>query len=305
MIRKLKYHEIDFKKYSECLENSEQRKYSASKDFLDITSGKQWEILVYNDYEAVMPVPFIRKAGLKIVINPKLCQQLGIFSKNDNIQINDLFLNFLEKKYMIWYYAFNDSNKFSKPLKQRKNFLIFQQPYETVKQRYSPKRKRKLRLDEEVLAKSEIREVPQKEIWEFISENIIGAKKQKDKKAFLQLFLDFEKAGYLTITAFFYDHMVINAIAVYNDQKTAALLGTFNNKDFIKLSGSSVIIDHVISKNIESKIFDFEGSEVPAIEEFFRGFRPQLAMYPVIAHSKQQLVKQVIKIFSHLFFIHR
>lgn len=294
MIRRLKYHEIDFKKYSECLENSEQKKYSASKDFLDITSGKQWEILVYNDYEAVMPVPFIKKGGLKIVVNPKLCQQLGIFSKADNIQINDLFLNFFERKYNIWYYAFNDSNTFSESLKQRKNFLIFPESYETVRQRYSPKRKRKLRLDEEVIAKSEVREVHLEEIWDFIAKSMIGAKNQEDKKAFLQLFLDFEKAGYLKTTAFFYDNAVINAIAVFYDEKTVVLLGTFNNKDFVKLSGSSVIIDHVISKNIDSRVFDFEGSEVPAIEEFFRGFRPELKPYPIIQYSKKSLIKQVL-----------
>ena len=57
MIKRLQYHEIDFEKYTQCLENSQQRKYSATKDFLDITSNKQWELLVYNNYEAVMPVP--------------------------------------------------------------------------------------------------------------------------------------------------------------------------------------------------------------------------------------------------------
>ncbi|MBB4805381.1 hypothetical protein HNP38_000653 [Chryseobacterium defluvii] len=295
MIRRLKYHEIDFEKYTDCVENSEQRKYSASKDFLNITSGKQWEVLVYNDYEAVMPVPFSRKMGFKIVINPKLCQQLGVFSKEDSTKINDQFLSFFEEKYMIWYYAFNDANTFTRTLKERQNFLIYPDNYETVRQRYSPKRKRKLRLDEEVKQNTEIREVHIKEIWNFVSENAIGAKNEKDKNEFLQAFLDFESAGHLKITAFYYNESVINAIAIYYDEKTAVLLGTFNNKDLIKLSGASVIIDHVISENIENKIFDFEGSEVPSVEEFFRGFRPELKKYPVIMNSKKDLIKKFIK----------
>lgn len=296
MIRRLKYHEIDFRKYAECLENSEQRKYSASKEFLDITSKKQWEILVYKDYEAVMPIPYIRKMGVKMVINPKLCQQLGIFSKKDDINLNDLFLQTFEKKYNVWYYAFNDSNRFTKSLKQRQNFLIFPDRYEIVRQKYSPKRKRKLRLDEDVQEDSEIREVTLNEAYSFISENIIGAKTEKDKQEFLQTFLDFEKSAALTVTAFYYKQAIINAIATYHDPKTVALLGTFNNKDFIKLSGASVIIDHVISKNIEQKIFDFEGSEVPSIEEFFRGFRPELKPYPVIISSKKELIKKILKL---------
>jgi hypothetical protein len=295
MIRRLKYHEIDFEKYTECLEGSEQRKYSATKDFLDITSGKQWELLVYNDYEAIMPIPFVKKFGHKIVVNPKLCQQLGVFSKKDRLEINDLFLNFFEEKYNIWYYAFNAENKLSKQLNQRQNFLIYPNNYENIRQKYSPKRKRKLRLDEEVLQNSEVKNVAVTEALEFISQNMIGAKNERDKVKFLQIFADFDKAQHLKLTAFFYHNTIINLIAVYTDNKTIALLGTFNDKKHIKLSGSSVIIDYIISENIQDKIFDFEGSDVPAIEEFFRGFRPELQMYPVIVNSKKQVLKQVFK----------
>ncbi|MFP3590624.1 hypothetical protein [Chryseobacterium sp. SIMBA_038] len=296
MIRRLKYNEIDFKKYTECLENSEQRKYSATKDFLDVTSGKNWEILVYGDYEAIMPIAFERKFGcIKLVINPKLCQQLGIFSKTDVTEINDAFLSFFEAKYNIWYYAFNDVNKFSKNLKERKNFLIYPADYNEVRQKYSPKRKRKLRLDAEILQNSEVREVTMNEAIDFISQNTIGAKDEEDKKEFLQTFSDFEKAQHLKLTAFFYHKTIINIIAVYSDEKALALLGTFNAKEHIKLSGSSVIIDHIISENIHNKIFDFEGSDVPAIEEFFRGFRPELQMYPTILNSKKQILKKIFK----------
>jgi hypothetical protein len=295
MIRRLKYHEIDFEKYTECLEGSEQRKYSAIKDFLDITSGKQWELLVYNDYEAIMPIPFVKKFGHKIVVNPKLCQQLGVFSKKDRLEINDLFLNFFEEKYNIWYYAFNAENKLSKQLNQRQNFLIYPNNYENIRQKYSPKRKRKLRLDEEVLQNYEVKDVAVTDALEFISQNMIGAKNEQDKDKFLQIFTDFDKVQHLKFTAFFYHNTMTNLIAVYIDDKTLALLGTYNDKKHIKLSGSSVIIDHIISENIQDKIFDFEGSDVPAIEEFFRGFRPELQMYPAIVNSKKQVLKQFFK----------
>ncbi|MCJ8154299.1 hypothetical protein MKJ01_11065 [Chryseobacterium sp. SSA4.19] len=294
MIRRLKYNEIDFDKYSRCLENSEQRKYSASKLFLDITARKNWEILVLNDYEAIMPVPFIRKFGLKIIINPRLCQQLGIFSEKDDVHVNDHFLTFFKKKYNIWYYPFNDQNTFSIPLNQRKNFLIPPAEYEVVRQKYSPKRKRKLRLDEEVLALSEIKDLSMQEASSFISEHLIGTKNDHDKQEFIKTFQDFDKAGSLTITSFLYENKIINSIAVYHDDKTAALLGTFNDKEFVKLSGSSVLIDHVIKKNIKNKIFDFEGSEVSAIEEFFRGFRPELKPYPFLRNSKKEIAKEVL-----------
>lgn len=297
MIRRLKYNEIDFDKYSLCLENSEQRKYSATKIFLDVTSNKQWELLVYNDYEAVMPVPFIKKLGVKLVVNPKLCQQLGVFSEKDNREFNDLFLSFFEKNYNIWYYAFNAENNFSKLLNQRQNFLIYPNNYEAVRQKYSPKRKRKLRLDEEVALNSKVIEINIKDVEAFISSNFIGAKDDKDKLKFLTIFHELERSGYLKITAFVYREKIINAIAVFFDEKTVALLGTFNDKDYVKLSGASTIIDHVIAQNIGQRIFDFEGSDVPAVEEFFRGFRPELQMYPVIANSKKDIIKKTLKLY--------
>lgn len=296
MIRRLKYHEIDFEKYTHCLENSEQRKYSATKDFLDITSDKKWELLVYNDYKAVMPVPYIKKLGLKFIINPKLCQQLGIFSKEDNIIINDQFLDFLKSKYRIWYYAFNDINQFTQTLKRRKNYLINPEDYEIVRQRYSPKRKRKLRLDAEILENSEVQKVNFMNAEKFITENSLGAKDEKDKMKFMKIFSDLENAKLLEIVVFIFKKKIINALALYSNQNTVALLGTFNDKKYVKLSGSSVLIDHIISKNIDSKIFDFEGSEIPSIEEFFTGFRPILKTYSVISNSKKDLLKKILKI---------
>ena len=82
MIRKIKFESIDFEKYNHCIAQSCQRKFYAERSFLDISTGKNWEILVCGDYEAVMQIPLIRKLGVKVVINPKLCQQLGIFSIN-------------------------------------------------------------------------------------------------------------------------------------------------------------------------------------------------------------------------------
>ncbi|PKF76163.1 hypothetical protein [Chryseobacterium sp. PMSZPI] len=293
MIRRLKYNEIDFIKYSQCLENSEQRKYSATKDFLDISSKKQWEILVYKDYEAVMPIPFIKKFGIKFVINPKLCQQLGIFSPKENKELNDLFLQFFREKYNIWYYAFNDENKFTEELKSKKNFLMYPEKYEVVRQRYSPKRKRKLRLDDEVLLDSQVKEVRMADAQGFISESLIGAKDDGDKKSFLEIFNALENSGRLKVMAFIYKSKIINVIAMYFDERTVALLGSFNDKDYVKLSGASVLIDNMIKETIETHIFDFEGGDLPNMDEFFRGFRPELKPYTVIQNSKKDLLKHL------------
>ncbi|MGH1516782.1 hypothetical protein [Chryseobacterium sp. JK1] len=293
MIRRLKYDEIDFVKYTQCLENSEQRKYSAARHFLDVTSEKQWELLVYRDYEAVMPVPYVRKYGVKIVLNPKLCQQLGVFSEKDSADLNETFLEYLEKNYIIRIYTFNDINKFRTRIHFKKNFLIYPESYEKVYAKYSPKRKRKLRLSEDVLKESEVKEISYDKAKNFIEANTIGTSKDSDLSDFMRIFEMFHQLKYLTFTAFYYQNMIANVIATYSDYGMVALLGNFNDKDYVKLSGASVLIDHKIKETIDTHTFDFEGGEIPNIEEFFRGFRPELKPYGIIENSKKELFKKL------------
>ncbi len=296
MIKRLKYHEIDFEKYAQCLENSAQRKYSATKQFLDISSEKKWELLVYKDYEAVMPVPYVFKSKIKIVHNPMLCQQLGIFSREDNVEINERFLSFLEKNYLIRIYTFNEFNHFKTSLKSKKNFLILPDNYETVYFKYSPKRKRKLRLDEEVVKNSDIKNISFSQAESFIKENFLGANKEEDVDSFISIFKNMFEANCLNFSAFYLNQRIINIIVTYFDDFTVALLGTFNDKESVKVAGSSVLIDKCIEENISTKIFDFEGSELPNVEEFFRGFRPELRPYHLIEYSKKDIIKKLLSL---------
>ena len=44
-------------------------------------------------------------------------------------------------------------------------------------------------------------------------------------------------------------------IATYSDSNMVALLGNFNDKDYVKLSGASVLIDHLIKKKYRNSYF--------------------------------------------------
>lgn len=295
MIKRLKYPEIDFNKYSACIESAAQYKYTAERSFLDIVSGNNWELLVYKDYEAVMPVPYIFKYGLRFVLNPNLCQQLGIFSKKDMVGLNEAFLAFFRQNYRIWYYAFNDSNGFRSSLATRKNFLMLPEVYEKVYHNYSPKRKRKLRIDENVRSRLRIdKDMDLGLAIPFINDHMAGAGNKKDLKSFIGKFTRFYQVGDLRFYGFFHDGQLINLLALHISKSTVALLGTFNDRKFLKLNGASILIDHAIKDYIETHVFDFEGSEVPAVEEFFRGFRPQLASYPYILHSRKDLLLNLL-----------
>lgn len=79
MISYIPYHSVDRVKYDDCLMRSDQFRGYAQSWFLDAVC-EQWDLLVYDDYQAVMPLPLRKKWGLAYVFTPAWVQQLGIFS---------------------------------------------------------------------------------------------------------------------------------------------------------------------------------------------------------------------------------
>ncbi len=65
-------------------------------EYLSAVCDSQWDALVFNDYEAVFPLPFKRKLGIKYYVQPLFCQQLGAFGSNKRISTQD-FLAFIPK----------------------------------------------------------------------------------------------------------------------------------------------------------------------------------------------------------------
>ena len=146
MIKRLKYEEVNWQKYQNCLEQSEQYIFFADKKYLDLLLHQNLEILVDDDYEAVMPIPLAKKWGFNFVVMPLQTQQLGIFSEKDNLELNESFLKFFQKNYKVFYYAFNAKNEFKTLLKTRKNYKLFSEDYENIKKKYSIHRRRNVRI---------------------------------------------------------------------------------------------------------------------------------------------------------------
>ena len=175
MIKRLKYEEVDWQKYQNCLERSEQYIFFAEKKYLEILLHQNWEILVNNDYEAVMPIPLAKKWGVTFVVMPLQTQQLGVFSEKDTPELNESFLAFFQQNYKVFYYAFNAKNSFNTHLKFRKNYKLFSEDYENVKKKYSIHRRRNVRITEVLQDKIEFTEAENLNHSEsFFIENVIG-----------------------------------------------------------------------------------------------------------------------------------
>ncbi|RAK03052.1 acetyltransferase (GNAT) family protein [Larkinella arboricola] len=82
MVRYLSRNQIDVTAYDRCIAYSPQRLIYAFSWYLDVVTPG-WELLVEGDYERVMPLPVRWRYGVKAVIQPLFCHQLGVFALHE------------------------------------------------------------------------------------------------------------------------------------------------------------------------------------------------------------------------------
>jgi len=279
MIRRLKYESIDFDKYAGCLESSEQKNWYAKKEVLDELSGN-WEILIYGNYEAILPVPLTKKMGINFVIMPLFCQQLGVFSSKDNSEINDQFLKALKRNYKIFYYSFNQYNSFSSILEKRKNYKIPISDYEILRRKKYFKGRKSTTKWAQHLYYKEVELNP--EHFSFIENNFKGLTKKTDIKKFNDYLNFLNKSNSLKLCAAYLDEVLINIAVLVSEKTEFSLLALINNEAYKKEDGASFLIDKILSHYIHEKSFDFMGSNIRGIELFFKSFGAELHDYGFI-----------------------
>jgi hypothetical protein len=90
----LPHNKIIKEKWDSCIKDSANGLIYAEYDYLETIASK-WDALILNDYEAVMPLCWRRKLGIKYLYQPSFFQQGGIFSKQ--ILSEDLIAAFIKK----------------------------------------------------------------------------------------------------------------------------------------------------------------------------------------------------------------
>ena len=175
MIKKLNHSEIDFEKYQNALKNSVQQNFYAQTSVLDQLC-ESWELLIFGDYEFVMPVPVRKKYAFKFVIMPLFCQQLGISGPRCDKQIEEKFRLYLTKNYKIIYYAFHCLNEFDDHLAQKKNYVISPTEYHLLRKKYFKGRKSSVKIAKNLV----LDEIPFEGNLPYIRQNFKGLPKKKD-----------------------------------------------------------------------------------------------------------------------------
>ncbi len=154
MINYLRHHEIDKKKWDECITGSFNGNIYAYSWYLDIVC-EGWEALVEDGYQSVFPLTGRKKYNISYLFQPLFSQQLGIFSKNVlSEETVKTFLLSVPEKYKFIEINLNKSNQ----INDIKGFNIIQNrncelslisSYENIFKNYSSNVKRNIKKAEE------------------------------------------------------------------------------------------------------------------------------------------------------------
>ncbi|MFK8058819.1 MAG: hypothetical protein AB8B78_01895 [Polaribacter sp.] len=277
MIKYIKRKNLNVDKYDACIANSIQSRIYAFSWYLDIVADN-WDVLVLNDYEAVMPIPWKQKYFIKYIAQPYFCQQLGVFSIDKLSKETQLeIVKNIPNKFLKINLNFNADNFFIPKMESRINYVLqLSDSYQNLFKGFSKGRKHAVKVGEKkhltlktisILELIEIKEkfYAHENFPKLIIENLANDL-LKNKKGFI-------------VGVFKDENLLGGGFFLNSKNRIIYLFSSFNNEGR-KHQAASFLIGNIIKQYENSNfILDFEGGSLPNIGSFFKSFGSKPTYY--------------------------
>ncbi|MCB9262290.1 MAG: hypothetical protein H6607_07945 [Flavobacteriales bacterium] len=267
----LKHSEIDKTKWDNCIENAPNSMPYALSWYLDIVAKKQWDALILNDYEAVMPLPFNNKLfGFSQIYRPILTQQLGVFGQF-SVQELSVFFDNIPNNFKLIRYPINYKNS-NISSETKTNLVLDLLPnFELVKSNFS--HGLKMALIKYSYQISETGDTDKLiEMYKTELENTVKFGKENyalAKKLFSEIIRrEMGKIYQLTVE----DKTVAMAFILSHNNRHINLFSISRYKKQYRDSMGFLLAKIIEKKCYQMAFFDFEGSEIDGIKKFFLSF---------------------------------
>ncbi len=268
---------IDKHKWDHCVaENTNGLLYSSTA-YLD-AMAKNWHGVVVDDYAAVMALPWKRKLGIRYGYTPAFIQQLGLIGyipKDDLSRILKLIYRFVALADIHFNFENTDIQQLL-PVIPRNNFVIdLSEGYTLIKSRYKSNLTENIRK-----ASNESLVYTTGEISEGISmyhsqyQSRLKHTHEKDYSHFSALCELLHKKGQCFVRTARNTQNEILAIAVFlKDKRRIYNIMNTTTQEGRHKEANHFLLNQVIHEFAgQELLFDFEGSELPGVREFYEGF---------------------------------
>lgn len=262
--------EIDRSQWDNCIAMSQNQLSYAFSWYLDVVSPN-WEALVSADFLYVMPLPVKCKFGIRYIVQPILCQQLGVFSTH---KISEEIVAAFIKKIPYHSYAFNLNEKNAHPNFSRlPNFILnLNQSYSDIYSSYSKNTCRNIERASKLNLKVKI-DLSVLDFYEFYYHDE-REHKPVNKLLVKQLIEKGVEKNLIKIYGIYSaENQLISAVCMLISADRISYLLPISNEEGKASSAMFLLIDKIIKTEAEKDLlFDFEGSQIEGIARFNKGF---------------------------------
>lgn len=272
-IQILPSHKIDRQKWDECIKNSDSALIYATSSYLDCMAD-DWEGFIADDYNLVMPVPWRKKFGIKYCYSVPFLQQLGVFGKYLKQEMVEDFFQVFQQNYKYGDYAFNFSNQI-KNVKQSNNYiLLLSSKYEILKHFYLSHTEKNLskanhfplqyeegNIDETISAYKELYAQRVKHVTEndYINFSELCKLKQQESNVVVRRVIN--------------NTETLATVLIIKDERRLYNLMMTATSSARQQSAGAFLYDALIKEfSHTGMMLDFEGSDIPGVEFFYKGF---------------------------------
>ncbi len=295
--------EIDKKKWDSCITGSYNGIIYAHSWYLDIVSPG-WCALIADEYKYVMPLPVKRKYGFNYIVQTLYMQQGGIFTTET---INDsLIYDFIGKipdKYKYILINFNVFTKTNRDLFKYNSGLTMHldliKPYKQLYSSYSANTKRNIKealkydcsfvknINPLVLIKM-LKQSNIKGIQKLTNQQLDTLKtliEECRRRRVGDLYGITDKSGNIIASAFF--------AGTHN--KTINIANISSSAGYSQKAMFLLFDSYFQSAAGSQTTFDFEGSSIPGIARFYKGFGARSIEFPILHINRLPFLVKMLK----------
>lgn len=277
--------EIDDSKWNECITSADTGLIYAYSFYLD-GMADNWDALVLNDYEAVMPLPWRKKFSSYYLYQPAFVAQLGLFGKEITADLLEKFLFAIPSKFKLWEFPFNQKNLFQLNnfnLVERINYVLsLNQPYEDLYRSFRDNIKRNIKKSIQYGC-SPANGVEIDAIINLAKQQP-NAASQTDLEKFKQLHKVLaEKSAVKTYGVFSNKNDLLASCVFTFSHNRAYYILVGNHPNGRTLGASHALIDAFIKHHAgQNLLLDFEGSDIRKLAFFYSSFGATEEKYTAI-----------------------
>ena len=284
-IRYLRRREVDDALWNQCVDKAGNGLIYAYTGYLDHMAGN-WDALVLNNYDAVMPLPWRKKWSVYYLYQPFLTAQLGVFGNDLSPELVDAFLKAVPPKFRYWDFPLNHQNLFPLldfPLYERMNFVLpLQAGYDVLYKGYRENIRRNIKKSRDfgcslqrdvnidaiiALTKNQAKEVSEPGLDAF-------------RSVFQQLKKEGQAKSYGIVSK--QGDLLASAAFVFSHHRAYYLL-VGNHPNGRTLGASHALIDAFIQDHAgQNLLLDFEGSDLRNLAFFYSSFGAREEKYAAI-----------------------